>query len=218
MEMLLALAVSSIVLAGIGGVFYSAMRLRERTTAALEESGSVCQALGFLRRDLQGTLPPNGALAWDFKNGTVNNAQGQAVGLQFSTTTGVITDDAPWGDVQAVTYELRDPVVRTNSGGRELIRTVTRNLLATTASDYREQFLLGNVQSLEVSCFDGLEWRETWDTSLGDTNLPTAVRVRLQMVADERTDVRDRQPIELLIPLVIQSRTNQTQQASGGGA
>src|SRR5262245_17488223 len=58
MEMLLALSISAIVLAGIGGVFFSAMRLRERTTAMLDASGSLYQALSIMRRDLQGTLPP----------------------------------------------------------------------------------------------------------------------------------------------------------------
>jgi prepilin-type N-terminal cleavage/methylation domain-containing protein len=217
LEMLLALAVSAIVLAGIGGVFFSAIRLRERTLALVDESAPLFRALGFLRRDLQGALPPGGVMAGGFKVGSLNSGLGQAVGLQFTTTTGVLRDDVPWGDAQEVTYELRDPVVRTNGAGKDLIRSISRNLLSTASLDYNEQWLLGNVQSLEFSCFDGMNWRELWDTSITETNLPNAIRVRIQMVAEETVDVRNRQPIELLVPLVIQSRTNQTQQASGGG-
>ena len=216
MEMLLALAVSAIVLAAIGGVFYSAIRLRERTIALLEETGPLRQALAFLRRDLQGTLPPGGMIAGDFKSGAVNSGIGATAGLQFSTTTGLLQDNVPYGDVQEVTYELRDPVVRTNRFGKELIRTVSRNLLSTTALDYNEQFLLGNVQTLQFECFDGMQWREFWDTSLSDTNIPNAVRVRIQL-ACENIDYRDQQPIEMVIPLMAQSRTNLAQQASGGG-
>jgi type II secretion system protein J len=217
MEMLLALAISAIVLAGIGGVFYSAMRLRERTMAALDESAPLYRALGFLRRDLKGALPPGGMMAGDFKIGALNSGAGQAVGIQFTTTTGVLKDELPWGDVQEITYELRDPVVRTNGAGKDLIRTISRNLLSTTALDYNEQWLLGNVESLEFNGFDGMNWRELWDTSITETNLPNAVRMRIQLVADDTIDVRNRQPIELWVPLVIQSRTNQVQQASGGG-
>jgi hypothetical protein len=208
MEMLLALAVSAIVLAGIGGVFYSAVRLRERTAALVDASAPLYQALAFLRRDLRGVMPPGGILAADFRSGAISSGLIQGYGLQFSTTTGIIKDDAPWGDIQDVVYELRDPTERTYTGGKDLIRSVSRNLLPTTTQDATEQWLLGNVQSLEVACFDGLEWRESWDSSLGDTNLPAAVRVRIQLVGDSSADNRSRQPIELIVPLGIQSRTN----------
>src|SRR6266542_2408180 len=62
-EITLALAVSAIVLAAIGGVFYSAVRLRERTMAMIEEAAPLQQAISFLRRDLKGAVPPGGVLA-----------------------------------------------------------------------------------------------------------------------------------------------------------
>ena len=120
-------------------------------------------------------------MAADFRRGAISSGLIQGNGLQFSTTTGIIKDDAPWGDIQDVVYELRDPTERNYTGGKDLIRSVTRNLLPTTTQDATDQWLLGNVQSLEVACFDGIEWRDSWDSSLGDTNLPVAVRVRIQL-------------------------------------
>ena len=213
-EVLLALSVSAIVLAAIGGVFYSAVRLRERTAAMLDEAAPLYQALGLLRRDLQGAVPPGGVLAGDFRNGTVDNGMVQGLGLQFFTTTGVIRDEVPWGDIQEVTYELREPKERTSAGGKDLVRSITRNLLATTGQESEDQWLMGDVQSLEFACYDGTDWRDSWDTSLGDTNLPSAVRVRIQLVSDNRTDTLNRQPMEMVIPLLTQSRTNQTQAAT----
>ncbi len=215
-EMLLALAVSAIVLAGIGGVFFSALRLRERTTALVDEAVPLQQALSFIRRDLRGALPPGQMMAGDFRSGAISSGMGASSGLQFTTTTGVISDNAPWGELQEVTYELRVPTSRANGNGKELIRSVSRNLLTTTMLDYNEQFLLGNVQSVQFSCFDGINWREFWDTSQSDTNLPTAVRVTIQMAADENTGALNRQPVEIIVPLVTQSRTNQVQQTTGG--
>ena len=213
MEVMLALVVSAIVLAGIGGVFYSAIRLRDRTTAMLDESLPLHQTLAFLRRDLQGALPPGGtyALVGDFKSEQLSGGIGQNFRLQFFTSTGVINDNAPWGEVQEVSYELRDPTSRSSGTGRELIRSVYRNLLATAIQEPQEHFLLGDVQSLEFSCYDGYDWRESWDTSLSDTNLPSAVRVRIQLGSDATADPRAQQPFEMIVPLVCQSRTNQTQ-------
>src|SRR5262249_18311011 len=117
MEVMLALVVSAIVLAGIGGVFYSAIRLRDHTASMLDESIPLQQALNFLRRDLQGALPPAGtyALAGDFKSEQISGGIGQNFRLQFFTSTGIVNDNAPWGDIQEVGYELRDPINR--SGG-----------------------------------------------------------------------------------------------------
>src|SRR2546421_7582209 len=91
-EVLLALSVSAIVLAAIGGVFYSALRLRERTTAMLDESAPLYHAFALLRRDLQGAVPPGGTLSGDFKTGTVDTGMAEGTGLQFCTSTGVLKD------------------------------------------------------------------------------------------------------------------------------
>jgi hypothetical protein len=91
---------------------------------------------------------------------------------------------------------------------------VNRNDLATAMQDPQEQPLLSNVQSLELSCFDGMNWRDSWDTSLGDTNLPYAVRVRIQLAGDVNS--RAQQPFEIVVPLVSQSRTNVPPSTSTG--
>ncbi len=205
-EMLLALAVSAIVLAGIGGVFYSALRLRERTAALVDESAPLYQAFTVMRRDLENAIGPNGVLQGEFKSGTLNNGTSQGYGLQFCTTTGDLKQDAPWADIQQVTYELRDSSDRTTLGAKELIRSVTRDLLTTTP-DSDDQFLMGNIRSVEFACYDGSDWRDSWDSTSGDTNLPVAVRVRIQMAGDKGSDLRN-QPIEMIFPLLTQSRTN----------
>ena len=217
LEITLALAVSAIALAGIGGVFYSGLRLRERTVAMLDESAPLQQALAVLRRDLHGAVPPGGvwALPDDFIIQPGGGGLGQEYRLQFFTSTQVIAgnDNAPWGDRKQVVYELRPPTEPTRTSGKDLVRSVTRNLLGTIAEP-EEQRLLRNVQSLEFAGFDGASWPTSWDTTQGNTNLPTAVRVRLQLGADNPANLRNQQPFEMVIPLVSQSRTNQTQ--SGG--
>ena len=215
-EVLLATAIFAIVLISINTVFYSALRLRQRTAATLSESLPVQQALAIMRRDLRGTLPPVGILASSFKDGLVGSGTVQSSGLEFFTTTGTITDDAPWGAVQKVTYQLTEARDRNRARGKDLVRSVTRNLLTTALEEVEEQRLAGNIESLEFWCYNGNDWRTDWDTTVNDTNLPVAVKVRMFLASDNSSSILSRQPLELLVPLTIQARTNQT--ASTGGA
>jgi type II secretion system protein J len=213
-EVLLAVAISAIVLAALNTVFFSALHLRMTTSRSLDASLPLQQALTLLRRDLQGAIPPgtNGDLAGDFKSGAAVNGFGmtQNGGLEFYTSTGVMNNDTPWGDIQRVFYQLRDPANRTASQGKDLIRGVTRNLLSTTMEEPVEQWLMGDVESMEFACYNGTDWRDSWDTSMGDSGLPQAVRVRIQLAANNTGNIRNRQPIEMLVPIESQSRTNQT--------
>ena len=218
-EMLLAVAICAIVLVAINGVFATAVRLRDKTSDAVEETLPVNRALDTLYRDLKGTVGPGGFLAGDFRcgaqaMGATMGLSGEAgsAGLDFYTSTGTVTDKAPWGDLQEVFYELKTPSDR-NQQGMDLVRCINRNLLATATPTPETQRLMGHVQTLEFDCYDGMQWRNTWDTSLTDTNLPVAVRVRIQLAARPGEDASKLQPLEMLVPLVSQTRTNLT---SGG--
>jgi len=69
---------------------------------------------------------------------------------------------------------LKDPAQHGSGTGRDLVRSVIRNVLAPTPPEADEQWLMGNVQSMQFSSYDGANWRDSWDTSMGDTNLPAA--------------------------------------------
>jgi len=60
MEVLIATVIFSIVLTAINVTFYSAFRLRAKTTRLLEQSMPVNQALSTIKKDLRGILPPGG--------------------------------------------------------------------------------------------------------------------------------------------------------------
>jgi len=216
-EMLLAVAICAIVLVAINGVFATAVRLRDRTSEVIEEALPVNRALDTMNRDLQGVVGPGGVFAGDFKCGA--QAMGATMGLtgeagngglDFFTSTGAISDKTPWGDIQEVFYELKTPADR-NQAGMDLVRCVNRNLLATTIQTPETKRLMGNVQTLEFDCYDGYQWRNIWDTSAGDTNLPLAVRITIQLVAPQGQAARNQQPLEMLVPIVTQTLTNMTQ-------
>jgi len=223
LEIMLALAISGVVLAAVGGVFFSALKLRDRTAAMLDQTAPLYQAIAVIRRDFQGALPPGAAAiptAGDFKSAPQGGGgTSSSYRLQLYTTSGILNEDDPWGDVQQVIYELRDPTDH-RQNGKDLVRAVSRNVLASGAQEATELPLLSNVQSLEFSCYDGTDWRDSWDTSIGNTNLPVAVRVRVRLAGDNSANARAQEPYEMVVPLLSQSRTNQPQAStstSGGG-
>jgi len=212
-EMILAMGVAALVLTVAGSVLFAALHLRDATQAAVDSATPVDQALAVMRRDLEcAVTPTNGTskvLSGDFRVGTLTSPGiRQPVAVEMYTATGALRDTAPWGDIQKVTYELRDPTDR-NEPGKDLFRSVTRNLMATTAvPDVEDQWMLRGVQSVEFSCFDGSQWSDTWDTTgltSVNTNLPTAVRVRIQLAGSNPATTP---PIEMLVPIDSQSRTN----------
>ena len=209
-EVLLAVMICAIVLAAINGVFYGALHLRSKTSEAIDLTAPRELAMVTLRRDLQGVVPLGGVFGSSFRSGSVANNLGQNVNLEIFTATGVISDFAPWGDIQKITYQLVESTDRTRGAGKDLIRGVTTNLLFTGSEQMGQRWMMGGIEKLEVSCFDGFEWRDTWDTTMSETNLPLAVRVRLHLAADGPSRARRQdQPMELLVLLDAQGRTNQ---------
>jgi general secretion pathway protein J len=211
-EVILAMAICAIVLVAINAVFATAVRLRDRTSAGVDEMLPIDRTLEVVRRDLKGTVGPRGYLAGDFKcgaqaMGTSMGLSGEAggAGLDFVTATGQISDRSPWGDLQEVVYELKAPTDK-NQTGMDLVRCVNPNLLATStqAADIRP--LMSHVETADFDCYDGSQWRNTWDTSSGDTNLPVAVRIRIRLVANPGEDASRKAPLEIMVPLTTVTR------------
>lgn len=218
-ELLLAVAIFAIVLMAINTVFYSGLRLERATTRALDERVTLNQAMSILRRDLQGAVQPNsnGVFLCDFVSGARGSSMGasKSASIEFCTTTGVIKDEVPWGDMQRVRYELVAPADRA-ARGMDLMRVVTRNLLPTTTEESDSQWLMSNVESLEFLTYDGSSWRDSWDTTMGDTGLPLAVRARVLLANTNLMNASvTREPLELLVPLTTLARTNSSTTTGG---
>jgi hypothetical protein len=122
-------------------------------------------------------------------------------------------DPQPWSETQKIGYYLRDPVNSTNLYGKELVRSVTRNLLAVTQEFPVEQPLLDGVETVDFYFYDGSMWKDSWDSST-DTNALQAIKVQIEFASAYRDDRLRKLPIEFVVPVVTQARTNK---ASGGG-
>jgi len=211
-EMVLAIGVASIVLIAVNTALFAALRLRDTTADVVDAATPVDQAVTFIRRDLECVVTPtNGTskvLSGDFKAGNVSSAGvAEPVAVEMFTTTGALSASAPWADIQRVTYELKQPTDR-NAVGKDLVRSVVRNLLTITTPEVEDQLMLSGVQNIKFSCYDGAQWQDAWDTTgvtSTYTNLPLAVRVDIQMAGNHTANA---QPIELVVPIDAQMRTN----------
>lgn len=216
-EILIAVAAFAIVLAAINTIFYSALRLRNATTAAIEKGLPIEHAFSVIKRDLANLTVPGGTMTGTFSTTTTSNSVVGQMSPSFYTTGGVVDENSPFGDLQRVSYLL---VTSTNkSQGLDLFRSVTRNLLPSLQDQNEQQWLLGGVATLTFLYHDGTQWRDAWDpatqaTTSGISNgLPAAVKVQIQLAKDDGSVSRSSRsrelPVELVVPIVVQQRTNQ---------
>jgi len=219
-EMILAIGIAALVLVSVSMVFFTALHLRNDTADMVDAASPVDSMATFMKRDLECLVTPtNGTtkiLSGGFRAGDNLTSIGVSdpVAVEMFTASGAMSDSAPWADIQRVTYELKTPT-DASAVGRDLYRSVTRNLLAVSTPDVTEQLMLSGVRSVKFSCYDGTQWDDTWDTTNPTatyTNLPLAVRVDIQMAG--RSDL---QPIELVVPIDSQSRTNMVLTSTGTG-
>ena len=213
-EMILAIGIAAIVLISVNTVLFASLRLRDTTSNVVDAASPVDQAVALIKRDLQCVVVPTncsgGILSGDFKTGNVSSPGiNDPVEIEMFNTAGTLSDNAPWGEVQRVTYELRMPNDR-SALGKNLVRSVTRNLLTANTPDVEDQFMLSGIQSFTVSCYDGSVWQDNWDTTgltSTYTNLPLAVRVDIQM-AQPQGNNNNLGPIVLVVPIDVQMPTN----------
>ena len=179
LEVLVATAIMSVLLASLYSVFRGAIKLREHTFNNLETGLPKSYILELMKRDISHAAAPAGLLAGPLFGGTEEERGMRRDRVEFFTTTGVLHEQEPWGDIQKVSYYLLEPESSENNGGYDFVRAVTRNLLTTVAEEPEEQRLLKNVQSLEITYFDGEYWQDSWDSTTMDNQNPVAMRVRI---------------------------------------
>ncbi len=207
LEMLLAVAVTAIVLAAINTVFFSALRLRARTAATVEAALPADHAVAVMKADLAGIVPV-GVMAGPMGSDIAGVGMSQPAALEIFTSTGFVNGDAPWGPIQKIDYSLQDPTNKMAATGKDLVRGITRNLLALNPTPPDQQVLIGDVQSLQFSYYDGTNWNDSWSASLSNT--PVAVKVSIAFTPP-KTDLPATPPLQFVVPIYSQARTNQTQ-------
>ncbi len=213
-EMLMALAACAIILAAVYGVFSRAVHLRDSATHRTREVRVRAHAASILRNDLRNALVSGGTLAATLQGSAESHGTGFPGYLKFTATTAKDAEDELGGDVQEIEYYIaRDSQAAEQKAG-VLVRTISRDLLATTKQTPPEDRVLAGVEAMEVSFYSGSAWKTSWEVTADSKTLPEAVRVSIQPVAD--AEGRKPMPIEVLVPWVTQSAIETATTATGG--
>ena len=229
LELLLAILVFSIVLGAIHVVFFSAFKLRTKTSVAIERSLPIQQTLAIIKRDLANLVPPGGTLSGALQStptlssgsgtATTSGSMNHQAGPQFYTAVGMVDDNQPWGEIERVSYFLAAATNQTP--GQDLYRAVTRNLLPVLQDETQDQFLMSGVEAIAFQYYDGNAWKDSWDSTQADTttgltnNLPRAIKVDL-LLYNENRSFGLTEPVELIVPVMVMQRTNFTTLVAGG--
>lgn len=204
-EILIATTLFAVVVGALYSVFYGAMRLRERAYLRFEKTVPKNYAFERMKMDLASAMPPDGILASSMISQTSEKMNARSDSLEFYSSTGIIDQNNPWGDIQRILFYLAPPELA-DSKGYDLVRAITRNLLSPNEELPEEEHLFTDVESLAFSFYDGTSWLESWDSTAEENRLPTAIRVRVTFTEPLNVENAERQPpVELLVPLVAVS-------------
>jgi prepilin-type N-terminal cleavage/methylation domain-containing protein len=230
LELLLGILVFSIVLIAIHVVFFSALKLRNRTSESIERALPLQQTLGIIKRDLANLVPPGGPLSGALQStptfstldsglgGTMSSSLNRGNSPHFYTAIGIVDDTAPWAEIGRVSYFLTAPT--NDTPGQDLYRSVARNLLPLVQDRTEDQFLMSGIESIAFQYYDGNAWKDTWDSTVEDTltgltnNLPRAIKLQLQLHHENRA-AGIPAPIEMVVPVPVLARTNAPVEIAG---
>ncbi len=217
-EVLVASTISAVLIVALYAVFHGALNLRESAFERLDDALPRSYVSQTLRRDLAAMTPPAGIMAGALLGESNEDNARRADTLEFYTASAAVGDNEPWGDIQKVEYRLAEDNSSDAGEGRDFVRAVTRNLLASTVEEPPEEALLSGVESLEFSYYDGEIWEESWDSTTRENEAPLAVRVRIDFASnEEEEDARAAKPFELLFE-VVAPVAQEIEEADSGGA
>jgi prepilin-type N-terminal cleavage/methylation domain-containing protein len=185
LEVLVASALLSMVLAIVYGVFSQTLTSTQRAEAQSAQSRAARIVLLRIGDDLQASLPVASGHS-RFVGRTSRGQQFPDAFLSFVSLSGLsLTSDSPTGDGYEIEYELvPDPRV---ASARQLVRRArfaptTSGSTTGRANEGETLPLLTGVQGLRFRFFDGRVWHDEWGKEQTSTKLPRAVEVELYLV------------------------------------
>lgn len=224
-ELILAMAVGAIVLIVINGTFTGALRLHNTTHQKIDEDIELQRALSIVRRDLVGIMTPanpqattytlSGQLSTDSYTTNELDNTSERISPDIYTSSGAVDGWTPFSEVQMVSYYLSS--AEDNSGSKNLVRVVTRNLLPAVDSIAEAQTILTGVQNASLSYYDGQNWQDIWDSTT-TSSLPVAIKFSLtRSPRDPYATRSDLDPIEIVVPVMVKTATTLQQEAAEEG-
>ncbi len=208
LEVILAMAMAATLVLTLHAGMNIALRARRQTAELTTAVRTATIAMEMLSHDLESVALPGDHLAGPF---LVIADPGAAASLDFfavSTEPSAQPGEAPVEGIHHVMLAVRpDPVPPA------LVRRTVENLLAPIEKAPREEILCRGVRSLTFSCYDGSDWKDSWDSSVEESSVPLAVRITLEL--DDPSSASGILAMTRIIPISVKAPPTATADAGG---
>ena len=178
LELLVALALLTIIAAAVYGSYFTVIRGRDTATAGMESLRETSATLAQLRRELASALYRNGDKKLSFVVEDRDQFGKPASNLTFSTLGMARPGDTPSSDLREVSYR---PLERE---GKLLLARSEKELFFVVEPQQYPQ--MEELEGFLVECNDNGKWVRSWDTAI-NRKLPDAVRITLTVKDGDRT-------------------------------
>ncbi len=184
LELILSMAIAAMMAMAIYSAMSAAFKARTSAQAQMRDIRPASIALNLFEQDLQSILPPNGTLAGPMVGYAMGSDGREADSLEFYC----IGRDR--NDTSAMSEGFRRVrwVLRTDTTPHQLVRQVTRNLLAPSAQEAVQEVIATDLIGFSVRFFDGQTWFDEWDSTLQNEALPVALEVIVRKTAERNAD------------------------------
>jgi prepilin-type N-terminal cleavage/methylation domain-containing protein len=184
LELILAMGMVVVLSASLFVTLNIAFRAKRAADRAVRPIRVAAMVSDTITRDFEAIVMPSAAS--NDTTGTAIYLAGPFFGTNSVVTFCCLESDGLPGDVplsegiREVTYG-----VNTNGNLSVLQRNVRRNLMAPTAEEPQEEVVARNVETFELSYFDGTDWYPDWDSTQLAGAIPTIVKVSLTIRVPE---------------------------------
>jgi type II secretion system protein J len=184
LELILAMTMVVVLSASLYATLNIAIRAKRAAERAVRPVRIASIVSDILTKDFEAVVMPSAAS--NDTTGTAIYLAGPFVGTNQAVTFCCLESDGLPGDVP-LSEGIREITLGVNTDGKEstLIRAVRRNLLAPTLEEPQEEVIARNVESFELSYFDGTDWYTDWDSTQLEGAIPTIVKIDMKMRVDD---------------------------------
>ena len=179
LEILVALALLSLLGAALYGTTFSLIGARETATTGMALRRELRTSLDMLRREIASAFFNRNNERLHFIVEDRDSFGKPASTLALTTLSVSEGDPKPGSDLLEVKYSLRE-----KEGIMVLSRQVKDVYLKTPSLPYPQ---MEGLEGFLLECFDGGKWVRSWDTALNGT-LPKAVRVTIRIKEGGKTE------------------------------
>lgn len=172
LELLVALAVGSLVLLAVTTTLFSLNRAHQQVSERMEQQRSLRNSVDLLRRELSAAIfrPNDKLLRFQVQDRDFYGKPAST--MQLATLSAPL--DSATSDQQIVLYQAEEQQERIR------LTRASRDYFQTDTPKPNQYPLLDGLDGFLVECYDGSKWVKTWDTEL-NRSLPKQVRITITL-------------------------------------